>query len=255
MKLTRIDLNSWIFHVGGKTVLVDPWLVDPMAIYGMPWLFAAYHNQPVAFTPETLPPIDLILLSQGLDDHCHKPTLERLDRNLPVVASATAAKVARSLGYSQVTALNPWQNFTVGNLEITALPGAEIQPGQIENGYRVQDLSTGEALYYEPHWTPTNAITKETLGKLDVALTPVVGQIFPLLGQVIMGPDQALNLVETLNPRYVVPTTLGDIRATGILPGLIKTVGSVEEFHDRLIASGLPTELRLPAPGETITLA
>jgi len=44
----------------------------------------------------------------------------------------------------------------------------------------------------------------------------------------------------------------GEIRVRGILPALIRTVGSVAEFRDRLSASGLPTQLILPQPGETV---
>ncbi len=254
MRLTRIDLNSWLFHLGGYTILVDPWLVDPLVFYGQPWLFTAYHNTSIAFTPETLPPIDLILISQGVDDHCHRPTLERLDRSIPVVASPTAAKVVRQLGYQQVTAIAHWQDFSLGDtLKITAIPGAELQPGQVENGYLLRDATTNETLYYEPHLFPTN-VPVEQLGQVDVAIAPVIGQVIPLLGQVIMGPLQAMRLVETLKPRVFIPTTLGDVRVEGILPKLIQTVGSVEEFRDRLLASGLPTQLRVPAPGETLEL-
>ena len=32
---------------------------------------------------------------QGLDDHCHMPTLEVLPRDIPVVAQATAAAACR----------------------------------------------------------------------------------------------------------------------------------------------------------------
>lgn len=255
MKLTRIDLNSWIFDLAGLKILVDPWLVDPLVFYGQPWLFTAYHNTPVAFTPATLPPIDLILISQGLDDHCHKPTLEQLDRNIPVVASPTAAKVVRQLGYQQVTALTAGQTQTCANgLAITAIPGAEIQPGQVENGYVLRDSTAATTLYYEPHLFPGQPSVQAQIGRVDVAIAPVVGQIFPLLGQVIMGSEQALALVKAIQPRYYVPTTLGDIRATGILPGLVKTVGSLEEFRDRLLASGLPTQLLVPQPGETLEL-
>lgn len=253
MKLTRIDLNSWIFDIGGKTILVDPWLVDPLEFYGVPWLFKAYHNTPLTLTPETLPKIDLLLLSQGVDDHCHKPTLERLDRAIPVIASPTAAKVVRSLGYQQVTEISHWQEMTLDQLQITGVLGAEIQPGQVENGYRLRDQTTGETLYYEPHQSPTQELAAK-IGRVDVAIAPVIGQIFPLLGQVIMGPEQAIALVQAVNPRYFVPTTMGDIRATGILPMLIRSVGSVAEFRDRLTASGLPTQLLTPAPGETIAV-
>ncbi|MBL1176451.1 MBL fold metallo-hydrolase [Pantanalinema sp. GBBB05] len=254
MKLTRIDLNSWIFTVAGQTILVDPWLVDPMVFYGLPWLFTAYHNTPPIFTPETLPSIDLILLSQGLDDHCHKPTLGRLDRAIPVIASPTAAKVVTALGYQQVTVLTAWQAAMVGTLQITAVPGAEIQPGQVENGYWLRDCSTGASLYYEPHLAPEAQVLKQRLGQVDVAIAPIIGQIFPVLGQVIMGAEQSLQLAQTLHPRFFVPTTMGDIRTQGILPRLIKSVGSVAEFRDRLSSTGLVTTLLLPEPGETVEI-
>ncbi|XHX79678.1 MAG: MBL fold metallo-hydrolase [Stenomitos frigidus ULC029] len=254
MRLTRIDLNSWLFHLAGRTILVDPWLVDPLVFYGQPWLFTAFHNTPLAFTPETLPPIDLILISQGVDDHCHKPTLERLDRTIPVVASPTAAKTVRQLGYQQVTAIAKGETFTLGDtLTITAILGAELQPGQVENGYLLNDRTTDETLYYEPHLVPTKTVI-ERLGAVDVAIVPIVGQVLPLLGQVIMGPLEAMHLVEILKPHFVLPTAFGDIRADGILPKFIQTVGSVEEFRDRLLASGLPTQLRVPQPGETVEL-
>lgn len=255
MKLTRIDLNSWLFHLAEQTILVDPWLVDPLVFYGQPWLFTARHNTPLPFTPETLPPIDLILISQGLDDHCHRPTLERLSRDIPVVASPTAAKVVQQLGYGQVTALPHWEKFTLGTLEITAVPGAEIQPGQVENGYLLRDRATDMTAYYEPHLFPTDApIRAQVETGVDVAIAPVTGQIFPLLGQVIMGPSQAMGLVEALQPRYYVSTTMGDITATGLLPMLIRTVGSPAELRDRLTAAQVATELVVPEPGEVVDI-
>jgi L-ascorbate metabolism protein UlaG (beta-lactamase superfamily) len=253
MKLTWIDLNSWIFQIAGQTVLVDPWLVDPVVLYGQPWLFSARHKIPPAFTPETLPPVDLILISQGLDDHCHRPTLEKLDRRIPVVASPTAGKIAKQLGYEQVTSLAVGKTIDlVGRLQITAVPGAEIQPGQVENGYVLQDLKTSERLYYEPHLFPL--AKADQIGPVDVAIAPVIGQIFPLLGQVIMGPTEALAMVQALHPRYFLPTTRGDIEASGILPALTRSVGSVEEFRDLLANSGLSTRLLVPDPGISLEL-
>jgi L-ascorbate metabolism protein UlaG (beta-lactamase superfamily) len=255
MKLTRIDMNSWIFDIGGQTILVDPWLVDPLVFYGSPWLFTAYHNTPVAFTPSTLPPIDLILISQGLDDHCHQPTLEKLDRQIPVVASPSATKTVQALGYTQVISLTDWQSHLIQDrLKITAVPGAPLQPGQVENGYVLQDLTTQETLYYEPHLFPEKAGLEQRFEQIDVAIAPVVGQIFPLLGQVVMGPEQALHLAKTLQPRFFVPTTMGDIRASGILPMLTKSVGSLDEFRTQLTSTKLTTELVAPQPGETIEL-
>jgi L-ascorbate metabolism protein UlaG (beta-lactamase superfamily) len=97
-------------------------------------------------------------------------------------------------------------------------------------------------------------VVEPRLGRIDLAIAPVVGQIFPLLGEIIMGPIAALNFTKILKPRYFGPTALGDIQANGILPMFIQTVGSVEEFRDRLIASGLPTQLLTPTPGETVEI-
>jgi L-ascorbate metabolism protein UlaG (beta-lactamase superfamily) len=252
MKLTWIDLNSWIFQLAGKTILVDPWLVDPMTIYGQPWLFTAYHTVPPAYTPETLPPIDLILISQGVDDHCHGPTLKQLDRAIPAIASPTAAKTLKQLGFEQVTALTHWQAVTIDQLTVKAILGAEIQPGQVENGLLLTDHTTGKTLYYEPHWYPAN--NTDRIGVVDVAIAPVIGQIFPLLGQVIMGPDQALDLVNQLQPKVFLPTARGDIQLSGILPKFITTVGSIEEFRDRLISRAPETRLVVPNPGELVEI-
>ncbi|MDX2230375.1 MAG: MBL fold metallo-hydrolase [Leptolyngbyaceae cyanobacterium bins.349] len=250
MKLTWIDLNSWIFQLGGKTILVDPWLVDPLTFYRQSWLFTANHITPPAYTPETLPSIDVLLISQGADDHCHVPTLEKLDRTIPAISSPTAAKTLKQLGFEQVTALNHWQEITLDQLTIKAILGAELQPGQVENGLLLTDHTTGQTLYYEPHWYPAKEASR--IGPVDVAIAPVIGQIFPLLGQVIMGPEQALDLVHRLQPKTFLPTTRGEIRVNGILPKLIKTVGSIEEFRDRLLATCPETRLIVPHPGEPV---
>jgi hypothetical protein len=61
------------------------------------------------------------LLSQGLEDHAHPPTLKALEHGIPVVGSVNAAKVATDLNYQQVTALKPEESFVLNNkVEIRA---------------------------------------------------------------------------------------------------------------------------------------
>lgn len=255
MKLTRIDMNSWIFAIAGQTILLDPWLLDPLVFYGQPWLFESYHVHSPAFTPDNLPKIDLLLISQGLDDHCHKPTLEKLDRSIPVIASPEAAKVARSLGYTTVTAITNWQEYIFADkLQITAVPGAIVGAQTVENGYHIKDLATGATLYYEPHLFRAEVQIEKRIPTVDVAIAPVIAQIFPILGEVVQGPQQAMQLVKTLHPRFFVPTTVGETTTTGLLPMLTKTYGSVAEFRTLLANSGEATELLEPQPGETLDI-
>lgn len=119
MELTYLDSNSWLIEMAGKRILLDPWLVGSLMFGNTPWLFKGDRPQDRPI-PEN---IDLILLSQGLPDHAHVPTLEQLDHALPVVASPNAAKVVESLGYQTIHTLEHHQKYTIDNLEILALKG------------------------------------------------------------------------------------------------------------------------------------
>jgi L-ascorbate metabolism protein UlaG (beta-lactamase superfamily) len=256
VQLTFIGLNSWLLEISNIKILLDPWLVADLTLYGLPWLFRAKHQQQPRYTPDTLPAIDLILISQGLDDHCHQPTLKQLPPNIPVVASPSAAKIARQLGFKTVTALSSWETYTCDErVEITATPGAKIQ-GQLENGFVLKSLIEPDAsIYYEPHLATETAMIDRVRGLgVKVAIAPVIGQIFPLLGKVIMNSQDAFHLVESLQPEYFLPTAIGDIPTTGILPRLIRTDGSIAEFQQLLTESQLPTRFIIPQWGETIEL-
>ncbi|AGY58727.1 MBL fold metallo-hydrolase [Gloeobacter kilaueensis] len=253
MKLTRVDLNSWIIEIAEKRLLVDPWLVDPL-VFGNAWFIELRHATPLAYTPETLPPIDLLLISQGQPDHCHRPTLERLDRQIPAVVSAAAAPVLRELGFLSVQVLDNFAEFRLGELVVTAVPGAEVQ-FQRENGYLLEDSDSGEKIYYEPH--QARVLTLKQLaerGAIDVLLMPVVGLRLPLLGEVVNGPESALAMAKVLQPAAIVPTTLGEVRSSGLLGALFQPIGTVAEFEAGLRASGLTSRLLCPKPGETIEL-
>ncbi|MFM7716189.1 MAG: MBL fold metallo-hydrolase, partial [Microcystis sp.] len=76
MQLTWLDSNSWLIEIGGKRLLLDPWLVGSLTFGNLTWLFEGKKTANHAI-PEH---IDLILLSQGLEDHAHPPTLQVLDR-------------------------------------------------------------------------------------------------------------------------------------------------------------------------------
>lgn len=63
--------------------------------------------------------------AQGLDDHSHKPTLERLPKDKLVVGSPAAAAVCQSLGFTNVYGLDHGKTMSVcnGRLQITATAG------------------------------------------------------------------------------------------------------------------------------------
>jgi L-ascorbate metabolism protein UlaG (beta-lactamase superfamily) len=246
MYLTWLDNNSWLIEMADQRVLLDPWLVGELVFGNLPWLFKGQHTQQRSI-PEHL---DLLLLSQGLEDHAHPETLRQLDRSLPVVASPNAAKVVKELGYSQITALDHGNCFTLNQrLQIQAVPGSPIGPMLVENGYLLTDLTKGTKLYYEPHGNHSPSL--KTQAPVDVVITPVVDLAIPLLGPIIKGRTSAPEVVEWLQPRILLPSAAGgDIAFAGLLVSVLRTAGSPEELRSTLAT----TELLTPRPGERLDL-
>lgn len=240
MRLTYFGANSWLLELGQQQILIDPWLVGDLVFGNAPWFFKGEKSQALDSLPEQ---IDLILLSQGLEDHAHKPTLEKLDKSIPVVGSTSAAKVVEQLGYTQVSTLVPDQKFILDNqIEIASLPGAPIGPLQTENAYLIKQLDNNTTLYYEPHGYPPSEL--KDYAPVDVVISPAITLELPLLGPIIQGDATALQLIEWVKPQVFLPTAAGgDVTYQGMLNSLLNTTGSVEQLRSQLAQRNLTTEV------------
>ena len=250
MYLTWLDSNSWLMEIGGKRILLDPWLVGSLVFGNLEWLFKGSKNSQREI-PEN---IDLILLSQGLEDHAHPPTLKLLDKTIPVVGSSNAAKVAQNLGYTQVTALAHGEKFVLDkSVEIKAFPGSYLGLNNVENAYLLQELETGLTLYYEPHGSHSPSLKE--IAPVDVVITPIIDLALPLVGPIIKGTKSALEVAKLLQPQVMLPTAAGgDIKFEGLLMSLLRDVGSVNEFRANLAENNLSTQVIDPKPGERFEL-
>ncbi|MGM3306924.1 MBL fold metallo-hydrolase [Anabaena sp. WFMT] len=248
MYLTWLDSNSWLIEIGEQRILIDPWLVDSLTFNNLDWLFKGYRIQERPI-PEN---INLILLSQGLEDHAHPPTLKQLDKNIQVVASPNAAKVVAQLGYTQVTTLNHGEKFTLNNqVEIKAFPGSPIGPTLLENAYFLKELASGLKLYYEPHGYHSPQLKE--IAPIDVVITPIIDLGLPILGPIIKGMNSTLEVAKWLQPQIMLPTAAGgDVIFEGLLNKFIQTHGSVEEFQALLDKNNLATRVIAPNPGEQV---
>ena len=237
MHLTYFDSNSWLIELEGKKILLDPWLVGDLTFGGATWLFKGSKNQQHPI-PQN---IDLILLSQGLEDHAHPPTLKELDKNIPVLASPKAAKVAKELGYKDVNSLEHGESYQLENtLEIKALVGSPIGPNTLENAYFLKGLTSAKTIYYEPHGYHGEEI--KAMDGVDVVITPLINLKLPLLGAVIKGQKTAIDLCKCLKPQVILSTAAGgDVSFEGILMSILKAEGTVEDFTSLLKQNGLAT--------------
>ncbi|MBE9057734.1 MBL fold metallo-hydrolase [Sphaerospermopsis sp. LEGE 08334] len=249
MYFTWLDSNSWLMEIGGQRILLDPWLVDSLTFNNLDWLFKGSRTQDRPI-PEN---IDWILLSQGLEDHAHPPTLKKLDKNIQVVASPNATKVVKELGYKNITTLDHGETFTLNNqVEIKAFPGSQIGPNLLENGYLIKELASGVKLYYEPHGNHSNQL--QQFAPVDVVITPIIDLSLPLGLPIIKGMNSALEVAKWLQPRIILPTAAGgDVQFEGVLNNFLQAKGSVEEFQGLLEKNNLATRVIAAKPGEQVT--
>ena len=242
MHATYFGANGWLLELAGLRVLVDPWLTGPLQFPPGPWFFQGE----LAESRPAPTDLDLLLLTQGLDDHCHPASLALLPKTLPVVASASGAAKARQLGFQQVTALAPGQQHQLGELNITATAGAPVP--QVENGYLLEHPSG--SLYLEPHgYLPANLPGR----RLDAVITPVVDLGLPLAGAFVRGTQVLPQLLERFQPHTVLASTAGgDVRFSGLLTQVLWQKGSTTAA-----ATGLPQGCRLidPVVGERYAIA
>jgi L-ascorbate metabolism protein UlaG (beta-lactamase superfamily) len=244
LQATYFGANGWLLQFDRLRVLVDPWLTGALEFPPGPWFFRGSlpRSWPV---PDRL---DLLLLTQGLPDHCHPPSLALLERDLPVVASNTAARRARQLGFRRVTALAPGQCHRVDALRIQASAGAPVP--QVENGYRL-DHPAG-SLYLEPHGYLDPQLPADPL---DAVITPVVDLGLPLAGSFVRGRQVLPALLERFQPATVLASTAGgDVRFEGLLSRALWQKGSAQEAA-ALSAQAGRHRLIDPIPGEPYQLA
>jgi L-ascorbate metabolism protein UlaG (beta-lactamase superfamily) len=248
MHVTWLDSNSWLIELGGKQILLDPWLVGDLTFGGATWLFRGVHPQPMPI-PET---VDVVLLSQGLPDHAHPPTLEALNHDWQVVGSPNAASVVQGMGYTQVVALSHGETYRLGeSLEIRAVPGSPVGPTLVENGYILTDLTTGRSLYYEPHGFHSDTLA--TYAPVDVVITPMINLELPLIGPIIKGRESALRAADLLKPQVMMPTAAaGRVQYEGLLVSVLKAVGNTDEIRASLSDRALTTQVIEPVPGERL---
>jgi hypothetical protein len=246
---TYFGANGWLLDFDGLRVLVDPWLCGELVFPPGRWLFAGSLPHPWPIPAD----LDLLLLTQGLPDHCHPPTLERLDRDLPVVGSATAAQRVRQLGFRDVTALAPGQTHQLREIRIRATAGAPVP--QVENGYRL-DHPAG-SLYLEPHGYLDPDLESEPLAAV---ITPVVDLALPLAGAFVRGRQVLPQLLERFRPATVLASTAGgDVRFSGLLTRALNQQGSSAEAAALAAAAaasgqGAPRFID-PIPGQAYRLA
>ncbi|XP_077245160.1 metallo-hydrolase/oxidoreductase superfamily protein [Tasmannia lanceolata] len=254
ISLTYLEGNSWLWDVDGLKILVDPILVGNLD-FGVPWLYDAAKKFLKKFQLSDLPELDCLLITQSLDDHCHKRTLKPLSDMFPdlrVISTPNAESILDPL-FRNVTYLKPGQSSEIdgkngSKVSVRATAGPVLGPPwqRPENGYLIISQQSQSTLYYEPHCVyNADFLQKE---RADIVITPVIKQLLPSF-TLVSGQEDAVKLAKLLQARFIVPMKNGDLDSKGLLSSIIYSVGTIESFKE-LLSRELPNAQMLePSPG------
>jgi len=191
-----IETIEWLGHAsfriqGPPLIYIDPWRVTRTGVFA-----------------------DVILVSHDHYDHCSPADIEKLrGPDTLVIANSSAAQVI-----DQATVLRPWQVLNVDRACIKAVPAYNSNhPRESECLGFVISMNHYD-IYYAGD---TDIIPEMDNLRADIA-------ILPIGSPQTMSVDHAIQLVQRMRPRYVIPSHWGSSAEGGSVVD-VKTFGRAVE--------------------------
>ncbi len=223
---TYLGSNGWLIKFKKTNLIIDPWLKGDLIFPPGEWFFKGSLEEEILIDKE----IDIILLTQGLPDHCHVPTLEMFKKDIPIICPKSAVETLEKIGFISIKMLKPNEKTNLLNLSFEATSGAPVP--QIENGYIVKD-DKENGFYIEPHGFLDENLNKQNL---DAVITPTKNLGLPLVGSFVKGADVIPKLINKFNPKFILSSTVGgDAKYSGFLNNLISVQDYEKELNCNLV--------------------
>ena len=215
-QIRYLEGNSFVVKIGDVDIWIDPVLSGNLD-FGMPALYSGKkrlvdNDKELDAFKNTA---DVVLITQGFDDHAHTPTLQKLRTirpDIPYVVPTSAVKILRecNIPEKKISVMSPMQKLLISkDIELVATSGALLGPPwkKKENGYILRKTpsssspsSSFPSIYIEPHCMyDENELAKYAC---DVVITPIVRQSLPAF-ELVGGGEKALKLASVLKGNRV----------------------------------------------------
>jgi len=197
---TWIGHSTVLVQLGGLNILTDPVWSERASPFR---LIGPRRVVPPGAALESLPPLDIVLLSHNHYDHLDSRTVRRIARLHPGarwVAPLGVAPLLRRFGASNITELGWWEEAAVGDARVACTPARHFSARGLTDrmrtlwcGWAVR--AAGHALYFagDTAYHPEFAKIGERYGPFDIQLIPI-GAYDPrwFMERVHVDPEEAV---------------------------------------------------------------
>ena len=242
-----------IEYVGHATVVIDlvgvRLLTDPLLRNRV-----AHLRRAVKVDSGALRGVDAVLVSHLHYDHLDVPSLQKLGREMPIIAPHGAgALIRRKAGARNVVEMRAGERIEIGAVTVRATR-AEHDTGRLPFGARADPLGyviegDGRSIYFAGDTDIFDGMAE--LSPVDVALLPIWGW-GPTMGPGHMDPTRAAQAAALLGARLTIPIHWGTYYpihlGTQGLPGFLSTPSAL--FEEAIRINAPETLVRILSPGE-----
>lgn len=233
---TRIDFDN-------TSILTDPALTTRLAH------LRRHHHVDTQQAED----IDLVLISHLHMDHLHIPSLRRVGRRVPVLVPRGGGRLLEKRGFTHIVEVGRGDVVRFGNVEVHAVfadhsdsRGPQYSGTAEALGYVIE--CDGRRVYFAGDTDYFDDM--KAMGPLDAALLPIGGW-WNFLGPGHLNPKSAIDAVQALDPKLIVPIhwgTYSPARVTKRPPRWLMAPGT--EFAAEMAQTPYVDRLRLLRPGE-----
>jgi L-ascorbate metabolism protein UlaG (beta-lactamase superfamily) len=247
MLLERLPWAGVLLRTERTSIVIDPLYYVNTAFFGSPL---------TPFYPlDAFGPVDAVLVTHLHTDHFDpKAIVEFYGAGIPVFLPAESREKAERRGLTNVTGLAVGQQFTFGDLQITAAYSVDglgdPQVAWVVEGEGKRVIHCGDTLWHGHWWT----IARQS-GPFDVACLPINGVIIetpeltPSGQPFCLTPEQAVSAAVVLQAKTVVPIHYG---AFDNPPVYRQTSNPIERFGAEAVRRGV--DFAVLQPKDTLSI-
>ena len=241
--VTRIAHASVLLDFGNATVLTDPWFSEKIHYH---------HGEPLGIPLDKLPRLTAVVVSHEHYDHFDIGAFASYpDKAVPFFVGPNMVAAARTVGFTNVRELRPWESANVGPLTITAAPAAHGVP---EITFVIQ--ANGSTVYFgaDTLLIPELDELPKRFPSIQLALLAVNG--LSVLGeQVVANAEQSAELAGKLGAEVAVPIHYR-FHGSWFTDGFILSYdGTPERFAAAVKTRAPETKGMVLEPGQVLRLA